>query len=29
LRLNRESFGFEKTLPLRNRQRPGSVVDDA
>ena len=27
--LNREAFGFEKTLPLRNRQRPGAVVDDA
>ena len=28
LRLYRESIGFEKTLPLRNRQRPSAVVDD-
>ena len=29
VRLNREAFGFEKTLPFRKRQRPGAVVDDA
>src|ERR1017187_3435899 len=27
LRLDQESFGYEKTLPLHNRQRPSAVMN--